>query len=360
MGYLFGNIPQLAGFFIEGGKVNSGTQPTAGGAATGLPDFQAFLEQAVVNKAEPWIMGKENLLFSLAIPMPANEIDLSSNAHIPDIINNVGMRTTGQEKPADQTGVETKERASIDPRILRIVLSNSKDTVKITVSAEALQKLTRKAETPSDPVELKPLGVAKPTDSLDQPEVSKTYTAQSVTPFIPEIPGKAEITAPIETKTLENQGVIEFSPSVLFKAAPKDGKHLIPVTFVNEQSIAGQDIVEVSKLLNILEDYPEPIEIEIADIHEVIAPSTPEKAQAKTLFSFDLRNLVTPEGTIERPIEGVLTISNNVHASKKNTSSVAKPKMIETWPISNQSDKNIPLSGQKNAPNRSCFQMVHF
>jgi flagellar hook-length control protein FliK len=279
------------------------------------PEFEKSETVAELIKS-PVETSTKNILISLL------NLSQSKLSNIPaGLISQVG----------EGSDVETKERVLLNPQILKVLLTNSKDKVEVKVSQSDLKALID-SHVPVAQFSIQP-----------RPESKSIVIAEIVAPNdqIKEQGQGAKVSqviSNINSDIVASDSRISFDLSDIFSKNQNSETGSIPATIFQENNVVPNETVDISKLLTILEKYPDPITVELSNLHDSIISSRANQVQvtdqpdtARSVFLFDLRDLIKSEGNDKGQVEGVLTIAHQQYpASVKNTSQSNQPSLLKT------------------------------
>jgi len=324
MGLGFQNINMLSGFPI--GNRQSDGNAAAGSAKSAGAAFQALLASA---------LGLQSKADSIC---PQNDILSIFEPSLPDFPNAIPA-SFAETNPAKADAVEIKEQAKVNSDILRVILSNCGDTIRIILpkgmESQDGQDQNAKIDSGCDdtasakfrtepipnpkceianitilPKDVSPLlscETAKPESQVNLPQ--SNYPA----PAIQVVESEPLVTAPMVTGST----IINFKISDLFRSQAENCE--IPVQIIKSNQQPKLESVGIDRLTDLISRYTEPITIEIENFERAIfAPIIEENnTQSETPiskptinFSFDLREVIkedTARPFESKGIRGILT-----------------------------------------------------
>jgi flagellar hook-length control protein FliK len=288
MSFPFQNISQSANLpsvKSDSGKLNSVVSNIED---KGSIDFDSILGDALNSSTiskdqnqDPIVLSSNlNRIHSFPATIKNENFSLSNNL----------LMTSNQAKPNPR--VEIKDRATIDSQVLKFLLSNQKDTITIDVPNSTAMFLQ------SEPIANKPFTL----DNNKYSDPDEMFT--NVTSIADK---QMAFPADSDNKHLS----LTLKLSDLF-SSQLDGQKPIPAAISDQSGLEKHGLVNATKLMSLLKDYPDPILVEISDINNIISAQCEAKSNLlpsaeKTSFSFDLRDLVkVPEQNSKTQINGVL------------------------------------------------------
>jgi hypothetical protein len=333
MSNLFSSVQQLAGFLIEGSQGKVPGQMSAESSKDVFPDFQTFLKLAVNSRNS---QNQASLGFPFLLEgekQPNNAKNSEALFTLSSGFNKIRLNPGVGSFPK----VETKERVSINPQILKVILANQKDTIKITLPTNFLEVLTQGTHTQLNQIVAQSI---IPQLSNIESQVQK----RPVTGIDQKPAGVVSEKGPSQSDIISsNEFTLTVDISKLFENQTGDKALKIPVTIGDSKGTNQQEMVDVSAVLDILANYSDPIEVEISNVNEKLmsvsdALSKPESIPAKSSFVFDLRDLA--KTVIDKP--------SLIESPKLNDLPPAKPIMNQPLPenpaFENEASVKTPLA----------------
>jgi hypothetical protein len=308
MGFLFQNVSQLAGFLMNdsGGSSKS---IKGNGEKSETADFQSVLESMSNPKS--------------AIQKGDSDQAVDDMAYLSSLLNSSFGAITGLDSKLNQS-IEVKERAGINADLLKVLVSNQKDSITLNLSKSAISKLQ---------------------DNLVMGDAQSQLTSSML--------------------NLENRVGVSFNLKALLNSKPVVDSNLagnlsglsivkdttdttIPIITNDIYGLAHKSEPKISDLFQMLSEYPDPIDIEIGDLQDsIMVPDTVNPANSKLLsstFKFDLRDLLNAKPqdkvagiltTSEKPVGKPVQIPNTVVNLEKSP--------IADFPLSNSTAGGFSL-----------------
>ena len=197
--------------------------------------------------------------------------------------------------------IESKEQTHANADIIRVILSDSRETISIAVPPEienqdnpVIPKETRAVSTHL-PVEIPP----EPTPVAEQESRVCLCEAEEPAPIVRQ-------------KTAKGEKIITFEIRDIFKSSTNDNRIRVYVKDPSRQSRG--ETVSLGRLMNLISKYPEPIILEIANFEQAIFPCADIDhllIQKPIInFTFDIRDMIKTdmsEAAGIKIVEGVLT-----------------------------------------------------
>jgi len=297
MGYLFSNVNQLAGFFL--GQTESARTPAPSQAASGSEpiDFESLLK-AISKGLNPESF-HDLTLFGQTNTARQNEIlsgglaGLTENNLANTLLNSPETFAQFAGMPSSD-GVVSSESALMDSKLIEVYLARSGGTTTLEINSG---------------------------DNIQSENTAGSYETGKL--FVQPIAGSV-------LGSLSGQSSLSNNVRISFSTAEFLAKFNSPDNNINvDISAPGQTVkaeqVDLSSLISIIKNCPDPVKVEVpviqTDIAENSVLSKPAYPRLQSNFIFDLRQAVEfPESSPQREIEGVLTLSGVNPAKELRTS----------------------------------------
>jgi hypothetical protein len=266
MGYLFQNIDQLAGFFL-----NQGEKGCSKNSAAQVSDISF---ESIFDSITGQFKNKPNAIPEIGYP---------------------------------DENIELKERIFINEDTLKALIENQGNIVTL--------------EIPSDEISLN-------SDDLSSPVLNKKEGTT-----LPLIDFSGVTKAPLTDDIAVSSFRISFDTAGLFN------QDRLPVELIDSGGQKTSQLIDVSRLVQLISEYPEPVQTEIEIMPE--RENNGDQNELKSSFRFDLRDLFkTGHPESRKSIEGLISLStgklsrnpipesNNITYDNKEV--FAKATLLET------------------------------
>ena len=266
MGYLFQNIGQLAGFFVNQGE-------------------SAYPEKPATPVSE---ISFESIFDSLTGSFKSKLSDMPENGYLNE-------------------NIEFVERTFLNEDALKALIENQGKIVTLEISSDEISRYL---------------------DDLSLPAINKKYGSGI-------IPADS---AGDTTKFAINESS-RSTYRISFNTADLFDKAYLPVDLTNVDGQKTTQLIDVTKLVRLINEYPEPLQTEIEIMPEI--DNAKSLNEFKSTFKFDLRNLFGTAGIKpSKSIEGLISLTagqlskntavNSYNISYNNKESLPKVTLFDT------------------------------
>jgi len=302
MGHFFQNVGQMAGFFLNEAGIDK-------------PQKE--------NKQTAGTLPFESVLQSLRGAKPENITDLPNN----------NSSTAVDFIESKESEIELKEKIDLSSEVLKLCISKSKNTVTLEIPPEISSQIT---------------------DGLLAPQVNRK-AGWSFNGNLAEI--KQSLARPLDNNSAIYK--ISFKPADLLATEATMNNRMAQATISNPISAGIPHQVEISTLIQLVSEYPEPIRLDVEILPEIegeidkALPVLPKNSGVKSSFKFDLRNLFENGSAKDSGLtEGIRTITGkNISKIEPANTGLKSIKSVQAAEFNNQIfniDKGQSITGHSN------------